>query len=102
MILLDPKHHDRPYPDSRSSEIMRKTIEFFENKGKTRLLEDYYARPWYTDFLEFTGKERIFTSTPAPWRSCGTIVGLNCSTACRPRMPGRTTTSCFPTRSGVP
>ena len=53
MILLDPKNHDRPYPDSRSSELMRKTIGFFEAKGKAKLLEDYYARPWYADFLEF-------------------------------------------------
>jgi acyl-CoA dehydrogenase len=82
MILLDPKNHDRPYPDSRSSEIMRKTIDFFEGKGKTKLLEDYYARPWYADFLEFVKKERIFASmcTPAgegapdtrwdTWRNC--------------------------------
>ncbi len=82
MILLDPKNHDRPYPDARSAEIMRKTIDFFENKGKARLLEDYYARPWYSDFLEFVGKERIFASVCTPagegapdtrwdtWRNC--------------------------------
>ncbi len=82
MILLDPKHHSRPDPDSRSSEIMRKTIAFFEGKGKKKLLEDYYARRWYADFLEFVGKERIFASmcTPAgegapdarwdTWRIC--------------------------------
>ena len=66
MILLDPKHLDRPYPDARSAEIMRKTVEFFEAKGKTKLLEDYYARPWYADFLEFVGKERIFASMCTP------------------------------------
>ena len=33
MILLNPKKHDREYPDERSREIMLKTIEFFENKG---------------------------------------------------------------------
>jgi acyl-CoA dehydrogenase len=82
MILLDPKNHSRPYPDARSTEIMRKTIAFFEGKGKSRLLEDYYARPWYADFLEFVKKERIFASmcTPAgegasdarwdTWRVC--------------------------------
>jgi len=82
MILLDPKNHDRPYPDSRSSELMRKTIGFFEGKGKAKLLEDYYARPWYADFLEFVKRERIFASmcTPAgegaadtrwdTWRNC--------------------------------
>ena len=66
MILLDPKHHDRPYPDARSAEIMRKTIDFFEAKGKAKLLEDYYDRPWYADFLEFVRKERIFASMCTP------------------------------------
>jgi len=82
MILLDPNNPDRPYADARSAEIMRKTIGFFEAKGKKKLLEDYYARPWYADFLEFVKKERIFASmcTPAgegasdarwdTWRNC--------------------------------
>jgi len=82
MILLDPKNLDRSYSDARSAEIMRKTVEFFEGKGKTRLLADYYDRPWYSDFLEFVKKERIFASmcTPAgegapdgrwdTWRIC--------------------------------
>ena len=34
MILLNPKRHSRPYADARSAEVMRKTIEFFEAKGK--------------------------------------------------------------------
>ncbi len=66
MILLNPKHHDRPYRDGRSQEIMRKTIEFFETKGKAKLLEDYYNRPWYADFLGFVSKERIFASMCTP------------------------------------
>ncbi len=66
MILLDPKNLERPYTDSRSAEIMRKTVDFFEAKGKARLLEDYYDRPWYSDFLEFAGKERIFASMCTP------------------------------------
>jgi len=82
VILLDPKHLDRAYPDERSAEIMRRTVAFFEAKGKQRLLEDYYDRPWYADFLEFVRKERIFASlcTPADegapdarwdtWRNC--------------------------------
>ncbi len=82
MILLDPRNLDRPYPDARSGEIMRKTVEFFESKGKQKLLEDYYGRPWYADFLEHVRKERLFASmcTPAgegasdarwdTWRIC--------------------------------
>jgi acyl-CoA dehydrogenase len=66
MILLDPNHLDRTYPDERSAEILRKTVAFFEAKGKQRLLEDYYERPWYADFLEFVKKERIFASMCTP------------------------------------
>ena len=56
MILLDPKNLESRYPDARSAEIMRKTVEFFEAKGKEKLLADYYDRPWYADFLDFVRK----------------------------------------------
>ncbi len=82
MVLLNPKKLDRSYPDARTPEIMRKTVEFFEQKGKARLLEDYYDRPWYADFLDFVREERIFATMCTPegegaadtrwdtWRNC--------------------------------
>ena len=82
MILLNPKEHSRPYPDERSRKIMLKTIEFFERKGKARIKEDYHARVWYSDFLDFVKEEKIFATmcTPAgngaadsrwdTWRVC--------------------------------
>ena len=66
MILLQPKKHDRKYPDERSREVMLKTIEFFESKGKQRLKEDDHAAVWYADFLEFVRKERIFATMCTP------------------------------------
>jgi acyl-CoA dehydrogenase len=81
-ILLNPKQHNRSYPDERSRQVMRKTIEFFERKGKRRLKEDYHARVWYADFLDFVKREKIFATmcTPAgygaaearwdTWRIC--------------------------------
>jgi acyl-CoA dehydrogenase len=65
-ILLNPKRHDRAYPDERSGEVMRKTIDFFERKGKRRLKEDYHARGWYADFLDFVKRERIFATMCTP------------------------------------
>jgi acyl-CoA dehydrogenase len=53
MILLNPKKPDRPYPDERSREIILKTIDFFEQKGKKRLKDDDRERVWYSDFLDF-------------------------------------------------
>src|SRR3989442_7922823 len=82
MILLNPRHLERAYADARSAEVMRKTVEFFETKGKIRLKEDYHAQAWYADFLDFVRREHIFATmcTPAgygaadsrwdTWRIC--------------------------------
>ena len=82
MILFNPRQLDRYYPDERSRAIMRKTVDFFEEKGKRRLKADDYDHAWYADFLEFIGREGIFATllTPAglgdadarwdTWRNC--------------------------------
>lgn len=82
MILLNPKKLCRSYPDERSREVMRKTVEFFEAKGKRKLKEDDRERVWYADFLDFVRREKIFATicTPAgygaadsrwdTWRVC--------------------------------
>jgi acyl-CoA dehydrogenase len=82
MILLNPKQDDRPSSDPESRDLMHKTIEFFEHKGKTRLKRDDHERVWYADFLDFVKRERVFATllTPAPygggrtrwdtWRNC--------------------------------
>ena len=62
MILLNPKTEKFEHLDHPSREIMRKTIEFFENKGKKKLKEDDHERVWYADFLEFIKKEKIFAA----------------------------------------
>jgi len=66
MILLNPKSHTRAYHDARSKDVMVKTIEFFETKGKLKLEEDYYARVWYSDFLDFVKREKIFATICTP------------------------------------
>jgi acyl-CoA dehydrogenase len=81
VILLNPHKHVREYPDVRSRDIMLKTIEWFEGRGKRKLKEDDHARTWYADFLEFQKREQLFATllTPAPygkgcrwdtWRNC--------------------------------
>jgi acyl-CoA dehydrogenase len=66
MVLLNPKQHNRPYPDERSRQIMLKTIEFFERKGKRKVKADDHERVWYTDFLEFQKEEGIFATLLTP------------------------------------
>jgi len=45
---------------------MLKTIDFFERKGKGRIKDDYHAKVWYSDFLDFVKKERIFATMCTP------------------------------------
>lgn len=66
MVLLDPNNLTRKYPDKESKEIMRKTAEFFENKGKVALKNDDHERVWYQDFLDFLKKEKIFYKMLTP------------------------------------
>lgn len=68
-MLLNPKKETYAHLDERSREIMLKTIEFFEKKGKVKLKADYEAREWYADFLEFVKNEKVFATllTPAPY-----------------------------------
>ena len=82
MILLNPKKHNRFYPDARSREVMAKTIDFFETKGKRKIKDDDHARTWYADFIDFQKREKLFSTllTPAgygdadcrwdTWRNC--------------------------------
>ncbi len=82
MFLLHPHRRDSRYTDGRSVEVMSKTIEFFESKGKARVKHDDQGAVWYRDFLDFVGRERIFATmcTPAgygaadsrwdTWRIC--------------------------------
>ncbi len=69
MILLNPKAYAPQNLDADSADLMRKTIAFFEGKGKVRLKKDDRERVWYEDFLGFVAKEKIFAKllTPAPY-----------------------------------
>ncbi|MFH1152238.1 MAG: acyl-CoA dehydrogenase family protein [Pseudomonadota bacterium] len=66
MRLLNPKNETFSHLDEASREIMKKTIDFFETKGKAKLKEDYHAKTWYDDFLQFVKKEKIFASLLTP------------------------------------
>ncbi len=66
MTILNPKKNKYEHLDEKSREIMLKTINFFETKGKQKLKEDYENRVWYTDFIEFIKKERIFSTLLTP------------------------------------
>lgn len=66
MILFNPKCFTPDGLDEASADLMRKTISFFEQKGKRRLKEDDRDRVWYADFLDFVSREQIFARLLTP------------------------------------
>ena len=68
MHLFNPGNFDPGDLDETSRGIMRKTIEFFEDKGKASLKEDDQQRVWYAEFLEFVKREQVFATLLTPAR----------------------------------
>ena len=66
MILFNPHRADALHPDPELQALLRKTVAFFEAKGKRRLKDDDRERLWYTDFLDFVKRERAFATLLTP------------------------------------
>ncbi|MDD5285016.1 MAG: acyl-CoA dehydrogenase [Desulfuromonadaceae bacterium] len=66
MLLLNPKQLADAHPDPVLNEILRKTVAFFEAKGKKSLKQDDLDRVWYRDFLDFIKREKIFATLLTP------------------------------------
>ena len=66
MTLLNPKQANYDHLDPASKEIMLKTIDFFEQRGKKKLKDGFHERIWYDDFLIFVKENRIFATLLTP------------------------------------
>ncbi|MGC9325900.1 MAG: acyl-CoA dehydrogenase family protein [Desulfomonilia bacterium] len=65
-FLIQPKKYTSLMADEGSKAIMEKTVAFFENMGKERLLDDYNKKVWYREFIDFLGREQIFAKLLTP------------------------------------
>ncbi len=65
-MLFHPRNENFEHLDARSRELMQKTIEFFEAKGKARIKEDDHERRWYADFVNFVKENQVFASLLTP------------------------------------
>ncbi len=65
-LLFNPRTYEPTHLDAASREIMLKTIDFFETRGKRTLLEDDHQRVWYSDFLEFVKENKVFATLLTP------------------------------------
>ena len=66
MKLLNPHNLDTKYSDSKTEDIMCKTVDFFELRGKERLKHDDHERVWYEEFIEFLHQEQVFATLLTP------------------------------------
>ncbi|SDY85927.1 acyl-CoA dehydrogenase [Amycolatopsis xylanica] len=66
-MLLNPNGYDPQRFDPETRRLLRATIDWFESRGKRKLVADYHDKTFYADFLEFAGKEGLFSTffTPA-------------------------------------
>ncbi|MBI5521787.1 MAG: acyl-CoA dehydrogenase [Desulfarculus sp.] len=66
MRLFNPLRYDRQHHDQRTTRVMRRTMEFFENKGLKKIKQDDQAMVWYQDFLDFLAQEKPFAELLTP------------------------------------
>jgi acyl-CoA dehydrogenase len=70
-LLLNPRTYDPAHFDPETRRLLRATIDWFEERGKTRLMADYAGHVWYSDFLDFVAKERLFATFLTPSSDAG-------------------------------
>jgi alkylation response protein AidB-like acyl-CoA dehydrogenase len=61
--------------------VFRATIDWFEAKGKARLTAETRSDSWYTDFIDFLARERVFATLLTPERDAGGDLGKRWDTA---------------------
>ncbi len=68
-MLFNPQKATFDHLDPKSREIMKKTIEYFESRGKKKLKADSHERKWYADFIEFMKENQVMATllTPATY-----------------------------------
>ncbi|MGD8833805.1 MAG: acyl-CoA dehydrogenase family protein [Desulfobacteraceae bacterium] len=73
-MLFNPKTATFSHLDPQSQDMMRKTVDFFEKKGKQKLKQDFHDSVWYDDFLNFVKENHIFANllTPPEYSKQGT------------------------------
>ncbi len=69
--LLNPHTFDSDRLDPESRRQLKALIDWFEQRGKTRLLRDDLDAAWVSDFLDFVKRERLFATFLTPSEFAG-------------------------------
>ncbi|MFJ2436574.1 acyl-CoA dehydrogenase family protein [Streptomyces anulatus] len=70
-LLFNPRTYDPQHFDPETRRLLRATVDWFEERGKRRLIEDYRSRAWLGDFLAFSAKEGLFATFLTPASATG-------------------------------
>lgn len=70
-LLFDPNTYDPRHLDAESRRLLRATVDWFEARGKRQLTADDQARVWYSEFLDFVKRERLFATFQTPRADAG-------------------------------
>ncbi|QEV16488.1 acyl-CoA dehydrogenase family protein [Streptomyces alboniger] len=70
-LLFNPRTYDPTHFDPETRRLLRATVDWFEARGKRKLIEDYRSRAWLADFLEFSAKEKLFATFLTPASAAG-------------------------------
>ncbi|MFD4674402.1 acyl-CoA dehydrogenase family protein [Lentzea sp. NPDC058450] len=71
-MLLDPNHYDPAHLDDETRRLLRATVDWFEARGKRQLIADAQDKVWYTEFLDFVKREKLFATFCTPGSVDGT------------------------------
>ena len=68
-LLFNPNTQEFSQFDAETRRQLQALVEWFESRGKTKLLQDDLDATWVSDFLDFIKRERIFATflTPAEY-----------------------------------
>ncbi|MFJ2822317.1 acyl-CoA dehydrogenase family protein [Streptomyces toxytricini] len=70
-LLFNPNTYDPAHFDPETRRLLRATVDWFEARGKRKLIEDYRDRAWLADFLAFAAKEDLFATFLTPASAAG-------------------------------
>ncbi|TDH55884.1 acyl-CoA dehydrogenase [Mycobacterium eburneum] len=65
-LLFNPSSYDPRHFDAETRRQLRAVIDWFEARGKAKLLADDLDAVWVSDFVDFIKRERIFATFLTP------------------------------------
>ncbi|KUF14913.1 acyl-CoA dehydrogenase family protein [Streptomyces silvensis] len=76
-LLFHPTTYDPAHFDPETRRLLRATVDWFEARGKRKLIEDYRSRAWLADFLAFSAEQGLFATFLTPAAEAGAEGGAD-------------------------